>query len=68
MNLVSSVTDELTLDRHLDRQAQNDPLRRAVAAAVNAFAFASIDSVPCGRHTCDASGLVGYFPQGRSMS
>jgi fructose-1,6-bisphosphatase I len=43
MNLVSPVTDDLTLDRHLDRQAQNDPLRRAVAAAINAFAFASIE-------------------------
>src|SRR5271163_668392 len=43
MNLVSPVADDLTLDRHLDRQAQNDPLRRAVAAAINAFAFASIE-------------------------
>jgi fructose-1,6-bisphosphatase I len=43
MNLVSPVTDDLTLDRHLDRHAQNDPLRRAVAAAINAFAFASIE-------------------------
>jgi fructose-1,6-bisphosphatase I len=43
MNLVSPVTDELTLDRHIDRYAQNDPLRRAVAAAINAFAFASIE-------------------------
>jgi fructose-1,6-bisphosphatase I len=37
------MTDELTLDRHIDRYAQNDPLRRAVAAAINAFAFASIE-------------------------
>jgi fructose-1,6-bisphosphatase I len=43
MNLVSPVTDHLTLDRHLDLHAQNDPLRRAVAAAINAFAFASIE-------------------------
>jgi fructose-1,6-bisphosphatase I len=43
MNHVSPVTDELTLDRHIDRYAQNDPLRRAVAAAINAFAFASIE-------------------------
>jgi fructose-1,6-bisphosphatase I len=43
MNLVSPVTDDLTLDRHIDRYAQNDPLRRAVAVAINAFAFASIE-------------------------
>src|ERR1700710_1964855 len=43
MNLVSPVTDELTLERHVDRYAQNDPLRRAVAAAIKAFAFASIE-------------------------
>jgi fructose-1,6-bisphosphatase I len=43
MNLVSPVADDLTLDRHLDLHAQNDPLRRAVAAAINAFAFASIE-------------------------
>jgi fructose-1,6-bisphosphatase I len=43
MNLVSPVTDELTLEKHVDRYAQNDPLRRAVAAAINAFAFASIE-------------------------
>jgi fructose-1,6-bisphosphatase I len=43
MNLVSPVTDELTLERYVDRYAQNDPLRRAVAAAINAFAFASIE-------------------------
>jgi hypothetical protein len=43
MNLVSPVTDELTLERHVDRYAQNDPLRGAVAAAINAFAFASIE-------------------------
>jgi fructose-1,6-bisphosphatase I len=36
-------SDGLTLFQHLDRYAQDDPLRRGAAAAVTAFAAASIE-------------------------
>jgi fructose-1,6-bisphosphatase I len=37
------MTDDLTFIRYIDRYARRDPLRGAVAAAVNAFASASIE-------------------------
>ena len=37
------MTDIPTLSQHIERYAQHDPLRRAVAVAIDALAFASIE-------------------------